>query len=619
MSMNGFNNSGMGMGIGDGRFSMDDLQHSAGGMGSGMSSTGMGTGGMGSGMAGMGGYPGAGGMGAQGVSGFPGSNGMGNGNMLSQVGRDDELLISLLRERNQQLQGVSGGVPGVVSNIYGGSSSNGMPGGQSGILGSFNINPGGNGPYDLQHRDPQGGGLAFSPYLMDARAQDAMMRDFQNQNPGNSMLYDQQRPGLSASPATSGLGFPYSGFEGSGREQAQQSNQHQLKQHDEDADEMNRRVTEPQVDDERPVNTTAAASAVHANKPPPSKNSVPRATKKRLSKDAPRRPLSAYNLFFSDERERILKEREEAAAIEADADGSGKAKTARKIQVQEMAKIIGERWRGLPDEWRSYYQDLADEDMKRHKEAKKRTPKDPSVPKRPPTAFLLFSNKRRKALKRQYPDASNSDLSKMLSKTWREAPDSIRQKYMDEATDLSKVYKADMVVWRKKSGERKRDDDGDDNNLESLAASEIRSKKTRKKPDDDDFSDIADNPMPMGINMEYRSSFIMDNQGSDHDGTGPARAGKPSLPSKPPSKKRKTKDPSAPKRPLSAFLAFSNTRRKALKQQYLDATNADLSKMLSKMWREAPKEFRQKFIDDAAELSEAYKSEMAEWRMKSAA
>lgn len=160
MSMNNYNSSGMGMGIGDGmlgggpsngRFGMDELQHSASGIGSttmntaGMNSSGMSS----SGMAGMS-YSGAGGMGSTGVSGFPGSGAMGNGNMLSQVGRDDELLLTLLRERNQQLQGVPGGM---VTNIYGGPSSTGVQSGsQPGILGNFNLNPGAGGHYDLHQR-----------------------------------------------------------------------------------------------------------------------------------------------------------------------------------------------------------------------------------------------------------------------------------------------------------------------------------------------------------------------------------------------------------------------------------------------------------------------------------
>jgi len=60
--------------------------------------------------------------------------------------------------------------------------------------------------------------------------------------------------------------------------------------------------------------------------------------------------------------------------------------------------------------------------------ANKRTPKDPSAPKRPMSAFLAFSNGRRADLKRQNPNATNSDLSKVSARmqqdlsTFRNAP-----------------------------------------------------------------------------------------------------------------------------------------------------------------------------------------------------
>lgn len=88
--------------------------------------------------------------------------------------------------------------------------------------------------------------------------------------------------------------------------------------------------------------------------------------------------------------------------------------------------------------------------------ANKRTPKDPTAPKRPMSAFLAFSNKRRAGLKRENPDATNADLSKMLSKTWKEAPDDLRKKYMDEEAELRAKYKIAMAAWRKKVAEEKR-------------------------------------------------------------------------------------------------------------------------------------------------------------------
>ena len=88
--------------------------------------------------------------------------------------------------------------------------------------------------------------------------------------------------------------------------------------------------------------------------------------------------------------------------------------------------------------------------------ANKRTPKDPTAPKRPMSAFLAFSNKRRAGLKREHPDATNSDLSKMLSKSWKEAPDELRKKYMEEEAGLRATYKVSMAKWRKNAAEEKK-------------------------------------------------------------------------------------------------------------------------------------------------------------------
>jgi len=116
--------------------------------------------------------------------------------------------------------------------------------------------------------------------------------------------------------------------------------------------------------------------------------------KRRLHKkkpaDMPRRPLSAYNLFFSEERERILREIEGKSEVDKkDPDGKDESKpkallrpllpsekkrrphrkTHGKISFQELATKVGQRWKALPDDRRKYYQDLAQEDMKRQKKA----------------------------------------------------------------------------------------------------------------------------------------------------------------------------------------------------------------------------------------------------------
>jgi HMG (high mobility group) box len=72
------------------------------------------------------------------------------------------------------------------------------------------------------------------------------------------------------------------------------------------------------------------------------------------------------------------------------------------------------------------------------------------------SAFLAYSNKRRAALKRENPEATNADLSKMLSKTWKEISDDVRKQYMEEEAGLRATYKIEVAKWRKKVAEEKK-------------------------------------------------------------------------------------------------------------------------------------------------------------------
>jgi hypothetical protein len=131
----------------------------------------------------------------------------------------------------------------------------------------------------------------------------------------------------------------------------------------------------------------------HRAAPPKKKK---RRSQRKKPADMPRRPLSAYNLFFSAERQRILKEIEaeetggafNAAAAEdeveegkdtcqallrplvpAEARRRPHRKTHGKIGFQTLAQMVGQRWKQLSVDQRRVYQDLADKDMIRHKDA----------------------------------------------------------------------------------------------------------------------------------------------------------------------------------------------------------------------------------------------------------
>jgi hypothetical protein len=90
------------------------------------------------------------------------------------------------------------------------------------------------------------------------------------------------------------------------------------------------------------------------DRPRPVKRMRKRAiTTKRLGrkkpKDMPKRYLSAYNIFFQTERRRLFEDAEE------------------RIGFSDLGKLIGKRWRLLPDEEREQYEAKAEEDIGRYR------------------------------------------------------------------------------------------------------------------------------------------------------------------------------------------------------------------------------------------------------------
>lgn len=81
---------------------------------------------------------------------------------------------------------------------------------------------------------------------------------------------------------------------------------------------------------------------------------IPKKTRKK-DKNKPKRPLSAYNIFFKDERIRYLKEQKEQGPSES------------KDNFLNMSREIGRRWMNLSSGRRKYYEALAEEAMFRYR------------------------------------------------------------------------------------------------------------------------------------------------------------------------------------------------------------------------------------------------------------
>jgi len=78
--------------------------------------------------------------------------------------------------------------------------------------------------------------------------------------------------------------------------------------------------------------------------------------------------------------------------------------------------------------------------------------------------------------------------------------------------------------------------------------------------------------------------------------------------------KRAKKDPSAPKRPMSAFLYFSQGRRSQIKAANPDMRNTQVSRILGEMWRNLSDEERRPHVEKEKGEREKYKIATAEWK-----
>jgi HMG-box domain len=86
----------------------------------------------------------------------------------------------------------------------------------------------------------------------------------------------------------------------------------------------------------------------------------------------PRRPLSAYNLYFKDERVRLVGDKEGPKTSKRSSSGRRKSKTAGTAGVgfAQMARTISARWKEIDSETRAKYDAMAAEELRRYQERK---------------------------------------------------------------------------------------------------------------------------------------------------------------------------------------------------------------------------------------------------------
>ena len=74
--------------------------------------------------------------------------------------------------------------------------------------------------------------------------------------------------------------------------------------------------------------------------------------------------------------------------------------------------------------------------------------KDSNKPKKANTAWICFTQEMREKVKADNPDATTTDLTKIMSPMWKALSDSERQKYEDMASKDKERYEKEMVEYK---------------------------------------------------------------------------------------------------------------------------------------------------------------------------
>lgn len=128
------------------------------------------------------------------------------------------------------------------------------------------------------------------------------------------------------------------------------------------------------------------------------------------------------------------------------------------IRAAEAAKVVSQAWKDLSDADRVQFLELGRVDRERYEREKAaykgpwKIPdiKDPNAPKKPMSAFLAFGNERRGLIAEANPTLTNTEISSLLSKLWKECPDHMKQAYRDRETRERAEFKKKFAAWERK-------------------------------------------------------------------------------------------------------------------------------------------------------------------------
>jgi hypothetical protein len=166
--------------------------------------------------------------------------------------------------------------------------------------------------------------------------------------------------------------------------------------------------------------------------------------KARKHPEAPKHPMSAYLYFVGEHR----------AKLKAVYPEKG---------FTEIARLLGEAWRSLPENVSAQYKLRATADKERYRKQKEifrprpyvpddtkdksKRKKHPLAPKHPLSAYLFYVATNRSALNAKHPDKDFTEIARLLGQQWKSLSATAKRKYEILAFADKKRYEDEKDKW----------------------------------------------------------------------------------------------------------------------------------------------------------------------------
>ena len=150
--------------------------------------------------------------------------------------------------------------------------------------------------------------------------------------------------------------------------------------------------------------------------------------------NAPQKPLSAYFLFSQGERLKVKAE-------------------FPNYSITEVARELGRRWAQIDPAIKQSYELRYQESLRQYEQAlqaykPQKKIKGPNAPKKPLSAYFLFSQEERLKVKAKHPYYSICEIAKELGRRWANMNPEVKQHYQRKAEEGQLKYDQEMAVYR---------------------------------------------------------------------------------------------------------------------------------------------------------------------------